>query len=181
MTDNTHKLRVAGLNTQKPTAFELVPTANQRKAIAAELDLIELRKLRFSGHVAPSGNTDWELTAELGATVVQPCVLTLAPVTTRIDVAVGRRYLAEFEGQNSDDEEIEIPSDENIESLGANIDLFGVMVEALSLALPLYPKVKGANLETTTFAEEGKTPMSDEAARPFAGLSALRDKLNKGD
>ena len=53
------------------------------------------------------------------------------------------------------------------------------MVEALSLALPLYPKAEGAQLEDTTFAQPGITPMSDEAARPFSGLSALRDKLKK--
>jgi hypothetical protein len=41
--------------------------------------------------------------------------------------------------------------------------------------------VDGANLEASTFTEAGKTPMSDEAALPFAGLSALRDKLGKDE
>lgn len=176
---STHTLRVSKLDTQNPTVFELHPPAAQRKAIAIRLNLIELRKLRFTGSIRPTGEADWTLTADLGGTVVQPCVLTLAPVTTRIDISVSRRFLADLAVQPDTEEEIEIPSDENSEPLGTHIDLDAVMVEALSLALPLYPKAEGAQLEDTTFAQPGTTPMSDEAARPFSGLSALRDKLKK--
>lgn len=174
-----HKLQVAKLNTRKPTAFNVCPSAAQRKAIAARLDLIELRKLRFAGSIQPTGEADWSLTADLGATVVQACVVSLAPVTTRIDIPVSRRFLAGLVWQPDDEDEIEIPTDENSEALRAHIDLVEVMIESLSLALPLYPKVEGASVGETTFTEAGKTPMSDEAARPFAGLSALRDSLKK--
>jgi hypothetical protein len=44
-----------------------------------------VRKLRFIGTLEPEGAQDWRLTADLGATVVQPCVVTLAPVTTRLE------------------------------------------------------------------------------------------------
>lgn len=184
MTDKSQKsqkLRVAGLDTQKPTAFEIQPSAPKRDAIANDLDLVGLRKLRFTGSITATGDADWTLTGELGATVVQSCVVTLAPVTTRIDVTVSRHFAADMPELVDPDEEIEISADDNSEPLDTHIDLAAVMTEALSLALPLYPKVEGANLETSTFTEAGKTPMSDEAARPFAGLSALRDKLGKDE
>ncbi len=184
MTDKAQKpqkLRVAGLDTQKPTGFEMHLSSAQRSAVARDLDLVGLRKLRFTGSITATGDADWTLRGALGATVVQSCVVTLAPVTSRIDVAVSRQFVAAVTERVDPDEEIEISPDDNSEPLGTHIDLAAVMTEALSLALPLYPKAEGANLETSTFTEAGKTPMSDEAARPFAGLSALRDKLDKDE
>jgi hypothetical protein len=32
-----------------------------------------------------------------------------------------------------------------------------------------------------TVAEEGITPLEDEDTKPFAGLAALRDKMEKGE
>lgn len=182
MTENTQNLRVSGLNTHGATTFELTPAAAQRKAIAKELGLIELRKLRFVGKIVPTGDADWTLHADLGASLVQSCVVTLAPVASRVDTKVSRLFVAAptIYTQEDADEEIEVPAGDETEPLGSHIDLAAVMVEALSLALPLYPKAEDANLETTTFTEDGKTPMTDEAARPFAALSTLRDKLENG-
>lgn len=179
MTDIKENLRVSGLNSHGTTPFELRPSAAQRKAIAKQLDLVELRKLRFVGRLQPSGDADWQLTADLGATVVQSCVVSLAPVSSRIDVSVSRRFVAQPSIQDDPDEEYEIPEGDETEPLDLYINLAQVMTEALSLALPLYPKAEDANLETATFAEAGVAPMTDEAARPFAALSALRDKLDK--
>ena len=62
-----------------------MPDAAARGALAEELGLLDLRKLRLSGRITPDGDSGWRLDATLGATVVQPCVVTLQPVTTRID------------------------------------------------------------------------------------------------
>ena len=51
------------------------------------------------------------------------------------------------------------------------------MIEELSLAVPEYPRSPDATLEQANFTKPGETPMSDEDARPFAGLAALKDKL----
>jgi uncharacterized metal-binding protein YceD (DUF177 family) len=105
-------------------------------------------------------------------------VLTLVPVKTRIDEEVYRIFrkdMPEFE----DGSVVELNVDEYEEPLGTEIDLFSIAVEALALALPLYPKAEGASLETATFAGEDVTPMSDEDAKPFASLAALKDKLQK--
>ena len=70
---------MSDLSSRRETAFDLQPDADARAALAAQLGLDGLRKLRFVGKIAPSGARGWTLTAELGATVVQPCVVTLEP------------------------------------------------------------------------------------------------------
>lgn len=179
----SHVLRPADLPTGRATAFELVPDQTQCDAIAADLGLPGLRKLRFTGSLAPLGKRDWQMTARLGATVVQDCVVTLAPVTTRIEDPVERRWLYQMaQPDNTDpDAEVEMPEDDSADPLTSEIDLGQVMTEALALALPLYPRAEGAQVDTTVFAAPGTKPMTDEDARPFAGLSALRDKLSGGE
>lgn len=170
-------LRLAELATRKPTAFELVPTADDRKAIAAELGIVGIKKLRFTGALAPQGRQDWTLTADLGATVVQDCGVTLDPVTTRIDEGVSRNYVADM--PEIEAAELEMPQDDTTEALPETLDLAQVMIEALSLALPPFPRSAGADLSEAVFTEPGTAPMTDEDARPFAALGALRESLEK--
>lgn len=177
MMPDTTTLRVADLPQNAATAFDLRPGPDTQKALAKELGLSGLRKLRFAGQVSAQGRHDWELIGKLGATVVQPCIVTLEPVTTRIDVDVRRLYVADL--PDIDEDEVEMPDDENVERLGKVIDAGAVMAEALTLALPLYPRKDGVEPEATAFAEKGIKPMTDDDARPFAGLAELRDALKK--
>ena len=170
-------LRVTDLPQRRATAIALIPDIAVLQTIANELDLLGLCKLRFAGEIRRSGASDWRLDARLGATVVQACVLTLAPVTTRIDEKVFRSYIGELPAPRGDGE-IEMPEDETLEPLGELIDPGLVMVEALALALPAYPRAPGAELAETEFAGPGIKPMTDDDARPFAGLQALRDRFD---
>ena len=179
MADAAPRLFLARLTRARDTEFEIAPDADTRGALATELDLTALRKLRFAGRLIAEGARDWRLEAVLGATVVQPCVVTAEPVTTRLDEPVTRRYLAEMPEPEA--EEIEMPEDDTTEPLPTTLDLEAVMAEALALALPLYPRAPGAALDDATFAAPGVTPMTDEDARPLAGLAALRDKMAGGD
>lgn len=169
-------LRLADLPATKPTRFDLIPSESALKELQHTLSLDGLRKVRFSGVLAPKGKKDWQLTADLGATVIQPCVISLAPVTTRIDEQVSRLYQADMPDM-PDDAELEMPEDDRIEPLPETIDLVAVLKEALSLALPLYPRAKDAALDQATFTEPGKTPLEDEDTRPFAGLAKLREAM----
>ena len=173
MSDQNH-LRLAG-ETRKQ-AFRLEPNNDERAQIAEALDLLGLKKLRFEGHVVPDGSTDWTLQAKLGATVVQPCVVTLDPVTTRIDTDVTRRYVRDMPDVG-DASEVEMPEDDALEALPETLDLSAVMAEALALALPDFPRAEGVEPIDISVTEPGKTPMTDEDAKPFAGLAALRDQL----
>ncbi len=173
------QMRLADLATRKPTTFLLTPTADERRAIADALGITGIKKLRFEGELAPQDRKDWALKAELGATVVQDCVVTLDPVTTRIDEPVTRQYVADI--PQIEASEVEMLVDETVEDLPETLDIAQVMIEALSLALPTYPRVAGADLSEAVFTQPGATPMSDDDAKPFAGLGALRESLEKKD
>lgn len=169
--------RVADLPQNLAVDFDLRPDAETLRQIAAELELKGLRKLSFRGSLKAQGKRDWLLEGVLGATVIQPCVVTLEPVTTRIDEPVRRLYLADPAPILPEGEEVEMPEDDNAEPLGNTIDPHEVMIEALALALPLWPRADGAGIGEVTVTEPGRTALTREAMKPFAGLAGLRDKL----
>lgn len=173
----SHILRVSDLNAKMGRDFLIEPDAAWRGQIAEELSILSLRKLRFEGRIIAEGTRDWRLEAHLGATVVQECVITLDPVTTRIEEEVIRRYLSELPEPETG--EVEMPEDDTIEELPREIDLSGVMIEALSLALPPFPRKAEAELGEVVVTEPGAEPLRDADLKPFAGLRALRDKLGE--
>ncbi|GGE41069.1 YceD family protein [Actibacterium pelagium] len=180
MSNTESKINLRRLPADQSFAFLLEPDAEARAAIATQLELIALRKVRFEGELTPAGKKDWRLKAKVGATVVQPCVVTLGPVSTRIDDTIERLYLADFD-EPEEGSEVEMPEDDSIEAIPDILDLEEVMIEAIALALPLYPRADDAALETSDFAAPGVAPMTDEDVKPFAGLAGLRDKLAKGE
>lgn len=175
MTMPTHILRLADLPNRRATSFTLEPGDADCAALARALDVLALRRARLKGTIAPLGKHDWQLKADLGATVQQPCVVTLVPVTTRIEEQINRRYLSDWLDPDAD--ESQMPDDTDSEALPAEIDLYAVLFEALTLAVPAFPRAEGAQLDDAQFAAPGITPMRDEDARPFAGLAALKAKL----
>jgi uncharacterized metal-binding protein YceD (DUF177 family) len=167
--------RVAAIAGRSATHVKFSPDPAARKAIAAALDLLELPKMQFDGEIRPSGKRDLVLSGTLTALAIQPCSVTLEPVRTRIDETVVRQYLADF--HIPDGEEVEIPEDDTLEPLGETIDAAQVAIEALALALPLYPRAPGVELGDVTVAAPGISPLSDADLKPFAGLAKL---INKG-
>lgn len=172
-------IRLSDLRNRAGSTLTLEPTAAECAAIAAELGIPAVRKLRISGALSPIGRRDWRFEGQLGATVVQDCVVTLDPVTTRIDEPVLRTYLAELADPESG--EVEMPQDDSVEPLPTVLDLGQVMIEALALALPIYPRARGVAPLDLTVTEPGITPLSADAVKPFAGLAGLRDALSKGE
>lgn len=170
-----HALRVADLPQNSATTFELRPDTPVLKALAGDLGITALRKLSFQGRIVGAGAADWKLEGRLGATVVQPCVVTLEPVTTRIETQVARQYLRDY--AETDAPEAEMPEDDTIEPLGRWIDPEAVMLETLALHIPLYPRSDDVALGEVVVTEPGVAPMRDEDARPFAGLASLKDQL----
>lgn len=165
------------LSVHEPREFALKPDAEGRARIARDLGIRGIRKLSFEGRVFPHGTRDLALEAVLGATVVQDCVVTGDPVTTRIDEPVERRYIDGLPEPTGD--EVEMPEDENADPLPVTLDLDVIMSEALALALPPWPRAPGVDHVEISVTEPGKTPMTDDEAKPFAGLKALAEKAVK--
>lgn len=158
-------------------AFDIVPEAPEAAAVARLLGARSVRKMRLAGALNRLPRGGWQLDATLGATVVQTCVVTLDPVTTRIDQPLHRLFLPQSAPVPTD-LDIAPDDDDEVEPLGDAIDLGLVATEALALALPAYPRVPGATFDAPADADAGA---ADELRpRPFAALEALRGKLGDG-
>ncbi len=177
-----HLLRLADLPQQKPTHVRLVPDAGQLEALSDRLGVDALRKVRFEATMTPGPGRDWTLTAHLGATVVQPCRVTTVPVTTRIEEDVARRYSPDFDAGERmvENEEVEM-EDDAPEALPVALDLGEVLEEELTLAIPAFPRAPGAEDLDLNVAPPGADPLTDDSVKPFAGLAALRAKLEGDD
>lgn len=170
----TRAYEVDTLPSNRLIKFDLLPDEAEIEALKLNLGLTGLKKMRMVGEISPLGAKSWLLDAELGATVSQICVISAEPVRTRIDVSVRIKFLPENKIE-FDTPENEL--DDEVEQLEKTIDIGIIATEALSLAVPLYPRKEGAEMQNAISAPAGQTPMTDEQVKPFAGLAALREKL----
>jgi uncharacterized metal-binding protein YceD (DUF177 family) len=125
----------------------------------------------------PLEQGDWILTAELGATVEQPCSVTLEPVRARIQTTISRTFRKSPTALFDRGSEYEMPEDDTEEKLAESINLFEIFIEGLSLELEDYPKVNGIQSTKVDFAAPGVAPLTDESAKPFAILAEFKEKL----
>ncbi|MEM7295635.1 MAG: DUF177 domain-containing protein [Pseudomonadota bacterium] len=159
--------------------LSVAPDAPARRSLANALGLLDLQKLTFTMRLEPVGARDWALKGQLATTVVQPCGISLDPVKTRLDFSVERNYCADY--APPEQTETEMPEDDTAEPLVTAIALEALVLEELSLALPSFPRASNTSFEGLSAGPPGSTPLTDEAARPFAALASLKDRLeNKG-
>ena len=172
----SHTLLIANLKDGAENSFQFKPDSTSCAQIADHLGILALRKVLFKGTLTPQGKHGWRLKAQVGATVQQACVVTLDPVNTRLNEPVILNYSSDIDDQVAEND-IEMQEDTTQELLTREINLIEVLTEAISLALPTYPKSAKVIVGDASFTEPGKTPMSDEDAKPFAGLAALKTSL----
>lgn len=168
--------RSALVSGRKTLRFTFAPDDVARAQMAQALGLLELSEFSFKGEMSPMGRADVVLRAELVGLVVQPCSITLAPVRSRVKDTVERHYRAEYIQPQGD--EVEIPEDD-ADPMPEIIDVAAVAMEALALALPLYPRAKGAELGEAVFAAPGVAPLKPDDLKPFAGLAGLAAQMKK--
>ncbi|MEM9428235.1 MAG: DUF177 domain-containing protein [Pseudomonadota bacterium] len=173
VTPFSRPLRLRGLAPSLTHTISETATEEECRATADALGLLGLRKLRLSGRLAPHEKAGWELTTDLGATVTQACVLTLVPVTTRVETRVVRRYSPDL-APLPDGAELGPEDDLETEPLPEILDLGGVAIEALALAMPDYPRADGAELPESAYEKE--TDAHREG--PFAALVSLSKKIS---
>ncbi len=165
--------RLAGLDGR---ALSEVATEAELRAVAAAFGLVGLDALRIEARLAREGKEGWRVEGRVAAEPVQECVVTLDPVPARIDEPFLRRY-EPGAAEEAEEAVIDPEAEDPPEPLGHGIDLGLVAMETLALALDPYPRAPGAAFEPVIAAPEGVEPMTDEAAKPFAGLAALKSRL----
>ena len=144
--------------------------------VATYLGVERIDEAGITGAILAWDDAGWEIRGQITARLTQACVVSLEPVEQVIDQAAQRRYLPQ--AQMPDSEEIVVGEDDDSpDPFTDSIDLAGLLLEELALAIDPYPRASGAELEQRIFAAPGIAPMTDEDARPFAKLAALKHKL----
>ncbi|MBS0472028.1 MAG: hypothetical protein JSR60_13220 [Proteobacteria bacterium] len=145
----------------------------QRARIAAWADIAAVKSFAADVTLRRHSASNFSLDADLVAEIVQQCVVTLAPVESRIALPIHRqmhltqnlRHRGEVielaDGAGDDD------APEEIDSL--DYDLAAPLLEEFALAIDPYPRASGVEFA----APEEAQPKPES---PFAVLKALKDR-----
>ena len=175
-------VRFSEINQSKPFDFHLILSNQKVSELVKSLDLLSIKKVSLVGKLSPLSIDEWSLKAELRANVKQKCVISLKPVQTIVCEPINRKFSSSAL-QNTleadDDGTSPVIFDDTLQELNDHIDLAEIIFEELTLILPHYPKIEGAELGYYSVTEPGAKPLTEEDIKPFAQLSELKDKLSK--
>ena len=156
--------------------LKLEPSAEQRKAIAKQLDLVSLEALTAEVFL-----TSWldgaEISGVLRARVVQTCSATADDFETPIDARFDLRVLPANsknapQGEDSGDLGVDPDADDPPDVLdGEKVDVSGYVIEHLALELDPFPRKPGA-----VFVQ----PPEPVELSPFAALKSLKSTDEEG-
>jgi len=146
-------------------------TAQECAALTRRYNVPAVRSLSVDAAFEPWGPGGWRLTGLARAGLTQTCVVTLEPLDTEVEERIARHYapprrLAEAAALLADDDEPD--------PLEEAVDVGEAAAEAVALAIDPYPRTPGVAFEGLRRGPPGAEPLTDEAARPFAALAALR-------
>lgn len=169
-------VQLADLNTRKKLTIDIQATADECKALAKRLDILDVKKL--DAHVEiklahTSGNIKIE--GSLNAKVVQACTVSFVPVNetileefTETLTTVAENLVQEDEITGDDDIPVDL-----IE--GDSFDVGEIVSQWLTLLLNPYPRSDAPVFE---HSETEKTPEGEPTHTPFSVLEQLKNKEN---
>ena len=158
---------------EEERALRVEAEASERAALARRFGLIAIDRLEAELALSRKA-AEIAVRGRVSAAVTQACVVTGAPLETRIEPKMDLRFRPQPGADRGAEEEIELGESE-LDLLfyeGAEIDVGEAVAETLALALDPYPRAPGAEE-----ALKAAGVKSEEEAGPFAALAGLRDKL----
>jgi uncharacterized metal-binding protein YceD (DUF177 family) len=163
----TGKVPEAGLSVTKAA------TPEELEAIASALGLISCTSLQASYEIKPIGAGRYALSGTLRAEVVQGCVVTLDPVTGRIEEDFQATFWPEEDIPPPRGGIVDLDDDSEPEPIvGGQIAVGRVVFECLAEGLDPYPRKAGASLDW----QEPEPASGDTSESPFAVLANLKTK-----
>jgi len=146
------------------SVFAIAATPAERAALARRFGLLTLERLEARVTLARLAGGLVRLAAELSADVQQECVVTLAPVESRVDDRFSLVY-----GARDDEHEVVLSGEAELVAplVGDTLDLGEAVAQQLSLALDPYPRAPG--VEAALPVDSGKTS-------PFAVLAVGKER-----
>jgi uncharacterized metal-binding protein YceD (DUF177 family) len=156
--------------------------AAERAALARRFAVPAVRRLHFELKAEPTGPGGWRVSGTVEAGLTQTCVVTLEPVETEIAETVERRFVPRDQlppVTPGAEMELDSATADGPDGHDGRIDLGEIAAEAVALAIDPYPRHADADFASLIAGPAGAEPLTDEAARPFAGLAALKDRQRK--
>lgn len=158
------------------TVIDIEADADERAALARRFGLLALDSLTAKVGLTPVDGGLVRVHGALAAEVTQACVVTLEPVTTRIEASFERLYGAEPPEEagglitDADTEEAPEPFTD-----GA-VDVGEAVAEQLALELDPFPRAPGAAFDGLSSGSESGGDDDTGDAGPFAVLARLKEK-----
>ncbi len=167
--------------------MDISPDADTRKALAKQLDILELKDLKATLSLSRNIAHIVHIKGELKAKVKQACVITLEPVETNLTDEFEAWYAdenqavsfkkAQYEAQ-SKKELMDVPmldeSEDPEPMVNGAVDVADLVTQYLSLAIPPYPTKEGITYSVQV--EEPKEAKNPLKLNPFAALKDWRPK-----
>ncbi len=177
-------IRFSEINQAKTFEFHLTLSSKKVSDLVKCLDLLNMKKVSLQGKLSSLTPNEWSLKAELRATVKQKCVITFKPVQTIVNQKINRTFSPSASQNTCETEDDGISTvifDDSLQEFNDEIDLAEIIREELTLILPLYPKIEGAELGSYSVTEPGVEPLNEENLKPFAQLVELKYKFLKNN
>jgi uncharacterized metal-binding protein YceD (DUF177 family) len=170
-------IRLDTLSTE-PRRFEIEAGEAERAALAGRFGLVSIGRLAADAVLIRTGDIV-TASGSLAADVVQSCVATAEPVPATLAERFRIDFLPQPAGALPEDE-VELGEREldTIFYKGGTIDLGEAVAETLSLSLDPYPRSPAAEAALNEAGVKSEDQARAESS-PFAGLAALKDKLEK--
>jgi uncharacterized metal-binding protein YceD (DUF177 family) len=157
-----------------PRSMTIQAEPAERKALALRFALPAINELAADVSLTRTGEVV-QASGRLHAEVTQSCVASGELVPATIDEPFSILFTPPYQGGHSDEEiELSATDCDVVFYEGGSIDLGEAVAETLSLGLNPWPRAPGAD---AALREAGVK--SEAEVGPFAGLAALRDKLQE--
>jgi uncharacterized metal-binding protein YceD (DUF177 family) len=166
--------------------FALAATADECAHLAERFGVDAVRRLEATVSVRPMKGGSVVVEGEAEAALTQQCVVTLAPVETRVTATFSLVY-AEETGEDETATVIDIdPDAPDLPDpiVDGMVDVGEAVAEQIALGIDPFPRAEGAEFHAPDADEAG----GREADRPgggpggpFADLAALKNKLERDD
>ena len=144
----------------------------ERSNLAELLKVCSLTKLHFDGIIVQNSDQTYTFSANVNALVIQNCIVTLYPVKTSLNFGIKRHYSKNSPKTHSKKVITNI-LDNHLEFFGKTLNISDVIVEALSLEIPDYPRRKNIKFNGVSATKKGVTPLRSISESPFYALKDL--------
>lgn len=164
------------------TTLEIAATSVERARLALRLGIEALERLEGRARIEPRAGGRFRLHVDFVADVLQSCVVTLEPVSSRVEGQFDV-VCAEETDPATPDVFVEPEGEEPPEPIvGGQVDVGELLVQYLALEIDPYPRQGDASVPADYRPEGTAGPDGSDADgtgdNPFAALAALKHRRN---